>query len=749
MLHYASLSYNIMKNLLIALTIVLSIFVLGFYFIKNFVTENGISFTDSVIDMDQTNVQKNLLPNNASNTIVSYPELNFETASVKIPEQSSDELKQYAAKLKDTDLLPLRTGAWWSHPIVNDCNTNVFSYPYGVNINSTGFEISLLEPVSSESNVMGNTAKHLNLSFSDTQYNCQVEQANQLNANFALNSTTSDSKINLVATKGSSNLYYVAKNTPNLTLNSNDLTVIPYKKTKNEFLIKSGQKYFGIKFSVNADLQATSESATFNFDLANNAINSAEAASANQNQVEFIIFYLPSDETTLVDAIWEQIDVVAPLITTDLKIENGKFSQTFTADNGHLLFLMPHQAQFLSQQVQPLYSINTIRGNMLAIVEKDIKIDFPTLVPEIFPEILLDDGQKVVLLENLQTDIESIEADLSGGEGAYWKGKMLARYANLLYVAQTIGATQEAKQIYEALDAELADWAKFDGENDEKYFYYDPELGGILNSKPEFGHERYNDHHFHYAYWIYTFASLQNYNQSVVEKYGSLVEGLIQSTASFEQSQNQKFPYLRMFDLYEGHSWASGLNYFADGNNQESTSEAVTFWYASYMWYSQLASNTPSTDEKAQYNQLSKLYLAGYNLEATTANTYWLNTFDRDDIFPQEYKHLMASLIWEGKYDFATWFSGHPKAIHGIQMIPINLGSIYLTNPEYYTILNNSLQNEIENTDEQLAGWDDILLSYKIISKQAEISEIDDVAVTDSGLSKTWLYMLKFYSDLR
>ncbi|BAT94974.1 hypothetical protein VIGAN_08162600 [Vigna angularis var. angularis] len=37
---------------------------------------------------------------------------------------------------------------------------------------------------------------------------------------------------------------------------------------------------------------------------------------------------------------------------------------------------------------------------------------------------------------------------------------------------------------------------------------------------------------------------------------------------------------LRCFDLYKLHSWAGGLTEFADGRNQESTSEAVNAYYS-------------------------------------------------------------------------------------------------------------------------------------------------------------------------
>ena len=47
---------------------------------------------------------------------------------------------------------------------------------------------------------------------------------------------------------------------------------------------------------------------------------------------------------------------------------------------------------------------------------------------------------------------------------------------------------------------------------------------------------------------------------------------------------SQWYPFTRTKDWYDGHSWASGIFAFADGKNQESTSESVNGWYAIYLW---------------------------------------------------------------------------------------------------------------------------------------------------------------------
>ena len=75
----------------------------------------------------------------------------------------------------------------------------------------------------------------------------------------------------------------------------------------------------------------------------------------------------------------------------------------------------------------------------------------------------------------------------------------------------------------------------------------------------------------------------------------------------------RSFPALRVFDAYAGHSWASGYVPFADGNNQESSSEAVTAWNGLALW--------------ARRHRQRAAARAGHMdaaNEAATAHAYWV-----------------------------------------------------------------------------------------------------------------------------
>ena len=118
---------------------------------------------------------------------------------------------------------------------------------------------------------------------------------------------------------------------------------------------------------------------------------------------------------------------------------------------------------------------------------------------------------------------------------------------------------------------------------------------------------------------------------------------------------------------YAGHSWASGTSPFADGNNQESSSEAITAWTGLALW-AKSSSATPTLETEATWM---------LSTEAQAGLDYWTN-FDNAEPVYSGYGHKIVSLNWGGKRDYATWFSPEPAAMLGILVIPMSPASTYL-----------------------------------------------------------------------
>jgi endoglucanase Acf2 len=132
-------------------------------------------------------------------------------------------------------------------------------------------------------------------------------------------------------------------------------------------------------------------------------------------------------------------------------------------------------------------------------------------------------------------------------------------------------------------------------------------------------------------------------------------------------NQNSRyFPERRVFDAYAGHSWASGYSPFADGNNQESSSEAISAWNGLALWATVTKNSALSTEATWMLSS-----------ETASANAYWTN-FDQSAAVYRGYDHSIVSLNWGGKRDYATWFSAEPSAKLGILLVPMSPVAGYL-----------------------------------------------------------------------
>src|SRR5579872_5775648 len=164
------------------------------------------------------------------------------------------------------------------------------------------------------------------------------------------------------------------------------------------------------------------------------------------------------------------------------------------------------------------------------------------------------------------------------GTDTYDVGKDLGRIAHLLPIAKAIGDTTDFGSLQGSLEGELQNW--FNGaanHQNTNVFYYDNNWGTLIGYPAAFGSDvALNDHAFHYGYWIHASAIVGLFDPSWIRSsnWGGMVNLLARDIATPVRNDTM-FPFLRHFDVYAGHSWASGQAPFGDGANQESASEAV------------------------------------------------------------------------------------------------------------------------------------------------------------------------------
>jgi endo-1,3(4)-beta-glucanase len=80
----------------------------------------------------------------------------------------------------------------------------------------------------------------------------------------------------------------------------------------------------------------------------------------------------------------------------------------------------------------------------------------------------------------------------------------------------------------------------------------------------DFGNSYYNDHHFHYGYFIYTAAVIGHLDPAWINVNKPFVNTLVRDISN-PSTKDKVFPVWRCFDWYHGHSWAHGLFESLDG----------------------------------------------------------------------------------------------------------------------------------------------------------------------------------------
>ena len=355
-----------------------------------------------------------------------------------------------------------------------------------------------------------------------------------------------------------------------------------------------------------------------------------------------------------------------------------------------------YRHQWLNTSATPTgYSYQSPKGAMKLLVGSSFstQLPFSGVLPSL-PD--RGDYNKTELLAK----VRSVASETIPVGGTYDNGKAMARFSSLVHIADQIGATEERDYFLSEIKRRLEDW--FTAGGPQGYTYIDQ--WDVLTGYPSgFGADnQVNDHHFHSSYAIRSAATIAQYdaNWASQEQWGGMVNMIIKDSNNWDRSDAQ-FPFLRSHDAYAGHSWAAGHGDFGDGNNQESSSESMNFASAVILW-----------GETTAQQEIRDLGVFLYTTEASAVDQYW---FDVDNaVFPAQYPHVAIGMVWGGKGVHSTWFGADPEFIHGINILPITSGSLYLgRNPDYVLANYNEIVAERSG---QPVVWQDILWEYLALS---------------------------------
>ncbi|URD92104.1 Glycosyl hydrolase family 81 [Musa troglodytarum] len=271
------------------------------------------------------------------------------------------------------------------------------------------------------------------------------------------------------------------------------------------------------------------------------------------------------------------------------------------------------------------------------------------------------------IISALSKDVNGLTSAPITTTSSYFYGKAIARAARLALIADEVGFPDVIPIVQQFLKDSITPW--LDGSFNGNGFLYDPKWGGMVtkqgstDSGADFGFGIFNDHHYHLGYFLYAIAVLAKFDPSWARKYRPQAYSMMADFMTLSRKQQAKYTRLRCFDVWKLHSWAGGLTEFADGRNQESTSEAVNAYYsAALMGLSYGDTHLVSIGST----------LAAFEIQA--AETWW-HVKEGEGLYEDDFtrENRVVGVLWANKRDSGLWFAPAEwkECRLGIQVLPL------------------------------------------------------------------------------
>jgi fibronectin type 3 domain-containing protein len=349
----------------------------------------------------------------------------------------------------------------------------------------------------------------------------------------------------------------------------------------------------------------------------------------------------------LVDTTWTI--TTAPLQGSNLNTIQGWLPHHYRTTTNNLSFTP--------------YTYLTPRGTMRCTVGNSFQINFPfkgilPILPAPVATGTTNDFQPSRMLNFLS---EFNPGTMLGD--TYWSGKAMALCAQNMAWASQMQDTTDFLRLRSALEAAMENWLTYTPGETNGYFAWYQNFHAMVGWDASYGTQAFNDLHFHYGYFAVTGAILGMYDQQFLANYGPMLKLLVKCYGNWDRTDASE-PFLRMFDVWEGHSNAGGTSSPA-GENQESSSEATQSWAGMYLLGSALNDSA-----------MTAAGAMGFSMETAADNEYWEDLWQTN--FPSVYGRGYAGQVYSGSYNYGTFFSGDPGWVYGIQYTPSNSWNNYL-----------------------------------------------------------------------
>lgn len=459
-------------------------------------------------------------------------------------------------------------------------------------------------------------------------------------------------------------------------------------------------------------------------------------------------------------------DEAAGMYATDASVEGSvsggtsaeyKFAYTTKGSSSSgktMVFALPHHVESLTSTTKECSTgiklTSTSKGDMYGYLTNELVMSealetgilFLPWVQNMGSDLSYTSEQLTLLAksanEELAVDIKETVASM---DSMYYSGKVIDKYAYILLVVSDIIKDEDVTN--STLEAMKDAFEPFI--NNKQYYplMYDTKFGGVTSSASqggdtgvEFGAAYYNDHHFHYGYFVHAAAVVGYVDKKLggtwAEDNKEWVNSLIRDVANPTEDDSY-FPVSRMFDWFAGHSWASGLFASGDGNNEESSSEDYNFAYGMKLWGNVSGDNSMESR--------GDLMLA---IMSRAMNKYFYYKND-NDVEPSEIiANKVSGILFDNKVAYTTYFgtpADHPEYVHGIHMMPITPASSLIRTPSYVKEeWDDQISTFIDDVD---SGWTGILRLNEALydaSSSYKFFSSDNWSSTylDNGQSRTW-----------
>ncbi|CAM9652192.1 unnamed protein product, partial [Phaeothamnion confervicola] len=168
-------------------------------------------------------------------------------------------------------------------------------------------------------------------------------------------------------------------------------------------------------------------------------------------------------------------------------------------DNSSAQFVLPDSYQTMKGKMTGVIGSTWVMKDALSMVEWTAKTPLDLSDPEQADKI-------AAIRAALPYDIAT---ERPNAADPYGFGKQAARMARLALIAEEIGEAALAAQAAQIVADALGPWLRDD--NDD-FLVYDRTWGGVvsynglINVQADFGLSWYNDHHYHFGYFLYACA---------------------------------------------------------------------------------------------------------------------------------------------------------------------------------------------------------------------------------------------------